>query len=524
MTKRKDIGWKEQGERKGSSAGKRPVGGRADEPIHGHVPAEMIEQGTMIGDYRVERKLDEGGMGTVYCAVHPVIGKRVAIKLLHPHVARQEVSVARFIQEARAVNEIGHPGIVDIFGFGRFVDGRHYIVMEFLEGEHLLAYMNKTGPLNALQASPLVRMIAATIAAAHAKGVIHRDLKPENVFLTLHPDRKWPPRMKLLDFGLAKLVEHKFRHGPQTRMGATVGTPYYMAPEQCRGRKVDARTDIYALGVMFYEMLTGRVPFYAEQPVDVLYMHLTRDPDPPTLWTNVPEPFEKLILECMAKAPELRPPSMNALIAKLESIESGIRQKAAAPSFADLVAGTAELLGASETDARDDDGRDNEGRDTEADLEPPTRESHESSQSSESGEMLTIKPLGTSDQQLVQKGDESGPQKENPQSRADEQALGPGELASVLAQKKHASPGHSPLSQPAGDGGGVTNAPKAPVAHARPALDPEAAAHQGHGEHTAEVKIRPAPPKASSVRWILFAVGIALGGAAGFLAAWLALK
>jgi serine/threonine-protein kinase len=340
-----------QGKRSGSSAGRRPFGSRDIEPVGVLAPVDPISPGTLIGDYRVDLKLDEGGMGTVYRAVHPVIGKKVAIKLLHPHVARQEVSVARFIQEARAVNAIGHPSIVDIFGFGRFSDGRHYIVMEFLEGQHLLAFMSENGPLQALEASPLVRMIAAALAAAHAKGVIHRDLKPENVFLLHHADRRWPPKMKLLDFGLAKLVEHKFKQGPQTRMGATVGTPYYMAPEQCRGRTVDARTDVYALGVMFYEMLTGRVPFYAEQPVDVLYMHLTKEPDPVSLWTEVPEPYEKLISECMQKAPELRPSSMNAVIARLESIERGVKESAS-PSFADLLAGTADLLGASTSEVQ----------------------------------------------------------------------------------------------------------------------------------------------------------------------------
>jgi len=284
-----------------SSAGKRPMDGeKAGVPI-----CATIEPGTLIGDYRVIKKLDEGGMGAVYEGIHPVIGKRVAIKLLHPHVARQEVSVARFIQEARAVNAIGHREIVDVFGFGKFSDGRQYIVMEFLEGCHLLSFLNENGPLEPLKACFLVRLIAGALEAAHAKGVIHRDLKPENVFLISTKGISWPPVMKLLDFGLAKLIEDKFKEGPQTRMGATVGTPYYMAPEQCRGRNVDARTDVYALGVMFYEMITGRVPFFAEQPVDVLYMHLTKDPDPPSMWTDIPQEIEDLIMACMSKPPEL---------------------------------------------------------------------------------------------------------------------------------------------------------------------------------------------------------------------------
>ena len=349
-----------------SSAGKRPMDGeKAGVPI-----CATIEPGTLIGDYRVIKKLDEGGMGAVYEGIHPVIGKRVAIKLLHPHVARQEVSVARFIQEARAVNAIGHREIVDVFGFGKFSDGRQYIVMEFLEGCHLLSFLNENGPLEPLKACFLVRLIAGALEAAHAKGVIHRDLKPENVFLISTKGISWPPVMKLLDFGLAKLIEDKFKEGPQTRMGATVGTPYYMAPEQCRGRNVDARTDVYALGVMFYEMITGRVPFFAEQPVDVLYMHLTKDPDPPSMWTDIPQEIEDLIMACMSKPPELRPAGMNTVIAKIEEIEQRLTEEEAqdSSSFADLLATTAGLLGRSDAD-NDEDNEDNDENNYEDDDE-----------------------------------------------------------------------------------------------------------------------------------------------------------
>ena len=306
---------------------------------------DPIEPGTMMGDYLVEGKLDEGGMGTVYRAVHPIIGKKAAIKVLHPHVATQETSVARFIQEARAVNAIRHPGIVDIFGFGRHTDGRHYIIMEFLEGEHLLSYLDRNGPLKPKQVCQLVRRIAEPLSAAHAHGVIHRDLKPENVFL-LHPiEGRWPPRIKLLDFGLAKLIEKQFQSGPQTRTGSTVGTPYYMAPEQCRGRTVDARTDIYALGVMMYELLTGRVPFYAEAAVDVLYMHLNEEPEPPSRFVSVPKGLERLILDCLQKPADLRPASISVLVARLDAVEREMEESFSAHvSFEDLVVQTAEIL------------------------------------------------------------------------------------------------------------------------------------------------------------------------------------
>ncbi|MFH2007449.1 MAG: protein kinase [bacterium] len=295
--------------------------------VASHTDAVAIKAGTLIGDYSVQKRLDEGGMGTVYAAVHPVIGKKVAIKVLHPHVARQEEAVARFIQEARAVNAIGHPGIVDIFGFGRFVDGRHYIIMEYLEGQQLLAYLNERGPIPPLDVLPLSRLLAESLAAAHAKGVVHRDMKPENVFLGVDPRAKkhepWPPRTKILDFGLAKLIEAEFTDKkPRTRAGVTVGTPYYMSPEQCRGKAIDRRADVYALGVMMYEMVTGRVPFYASESVDVLYMHLTQQPEAPSSHRAVPPDIEALILRCMAKVPDERPKNMEVLIAELDRVSA----------------------------------------------------------------------------------------------------------------------------------------------------------------------------------------------------------
>jgi len=297
---------------------------RAHQVASSAEPVQIVE-GTLIGDYSVLKRLDEGGMGTVYSAVHPVIGKKVAIKVLHPHVARQEEAVARFIQEARAVNAIGHPGIVDIFGFGRFVDGRHYITMEYLEGQQLLAYLNEHGPIPPLDVLPVAYQLAESLAAAHDKGVVHRDMKPENVFLGVTRGKTnhqpWPPRTKILDFGLAKLIEAEFSDSkPRTRAGVTVGTPYYMSPEQCRGKAIDRRADVYALGVMMYEMLTGRVPFYAAESVDVLYMHLTQQPEAPSSHRPVPAEIEALVLRCMAKASADRPQNMHELLAELNEV------------------------------------------------------------------------------------------------------------------------------------------------------------------------------------------------------------
>lgn len=279
-----------------------------------------IPAGTQIGEYVVRRKIDSGGMGTVYYGIHPIIKKKVAIKLIHPHVAQNPENIQRFIQEATVVNAIGDPGIVDIFGFGEYQDGRYYFVMEYLEGERLLEFLKRHGKLGAFAASQLLRSLALSLGAAHAKGVIHRDLKAENVFLVPSNDGHWPPRTKLLDFGLAKLLEPLEGHNvPHTRQGITLGTPYYMSPEQCKGKPVDARSDIYALGVLGYELLTGHLPFIHQDLTEVMHMHI-KNPVvlPPS--PERPQLLDELILGCMEKNPEDRPHDMQEVVASLEMI------------------------------------------------------------------------------------------------------------------------------------------------------------------------------------------------------------
>ena len=276
--------------------------------------------GTKLGEYVVRRRIDAGGMGTVYAGVHPVIGKKVAIKLIHPHVAQNPENIQRFKQEAMVVNAIGDPGIVDIFGFGEYEDGRYYFVMEYLRGERLLEFLKRHGKLGAFAAGQILRMLALSLAAAHAKGVIHRDLKAENIFLVPSNDGHWPPRTKLLDFGLAKLLEPlEGQDLPKTRQGITLGTPYYMSPEQCRGKPVDARSDIYALGVLGYEMITGRLPFVHEDLTEVMHMHLREKVTlPPS--AERPALVDELILGCLEKNPEDRPQDMHEVISALEMI------------------------------------------------------------------------------------------------------------------------------------------------------------------------------------------------------------
>src|SRR5688572_12334212 len=220
--------------------------------------------GDAIGDYLVERKLGHGGMGTVYAAVHPVIEKRVAIKVLRHELSESEEAVARFVREARAVNRIRHPGIVDVFGYGTTEDNRCFLVMELLEGESLGARLQHARP-DLVQSCNILVAITHALDAAHASGIVHRDLKPDNVFL-LDGDG-----VKLLDFGIAKLTARNEQlPAGYTQPGQTIGTPRYIAPEQARGDHVDGRTDIYSLGVMAFELIVGRPPFTGDNPVELV--------------------------------------------------------------------------------------------------------------------------------------------------------------------------------------------------------------------------------------------------------------
>src|ERR1700733_7992462 len=211
-----------------------------------------LAPGTFVGEYRVESKLGAGGFGTVYRAVHPVIGKPAAIKVLSRQWSSNPQMVSRFIAEARATNQIQSRNIIDIFAFGSLPDGRQYYVMELLKGQPFDQFLADRGRLAPETAIPILRDIARALDAAHAHGIIHRDMKPENVFLVFEEDRTVHP--KLLDFGIAKLLGEP-TSGHKTRTGTPLGTPIYMSPEQCNGRPVDPRTDVYALGVMTHQVL-----------------------------------------------------------------------------------------------------------------------------------------------------------------------------------------------------------------------------------------------------------------------------
>jgi serine/threonine-protein kinase len=276
--------------------------------------------GTHIGSYVVERELGSGGAGTVYACRHTMIDREVAVKVLHDEHVRDPDQVARFFQEAKAAADIGHPNIIVIIDYGTLAqDGasRTYVMMESLEGESLDKRMRRGG-LSSDDILHVLNQIASALVACHGKGIVHRDLKPSNVFLCR---RSFDPLfVKLLDFGTAKLTAP----APgmrRTQYGVVIGTPAYMSPEQCEGKgAIDHRSDIYSLGVMLYEMLTGTLPFEGSIG-DILMAHLTRTPDPPRARNpSVPPEWEALCLRMMEKSREARFQSVTQLAHALEDL------------------------------------------------------------------------------------------------------------------------------------------------------------------------------------------------------------
>src|SRR5215831_17755554 len=271
--------------------------------------------GETFGNYRVTELIGEGGMGVVYLAEHPGIGRRAAVKVLRPGLTDSAEITGRFFNEARAANAIRHPGIVEVFDCGTLPSGVSYIVMELLEGENLAARLRRVGKLPIEEARRIAVQTASALAAAHAAGIVHRDLKPDNLYLV--PDDRDPTAemVKVLDFGIAKLGQGSNNSSVRTRTGSVMGTPAYMSPEQCRGtREIDHRTDIYALGVTLYEMVCGRPPFVSEGFGEMIHFHINVAPPPPrSIDPTVPEDLERVIMWCLAKEPGERIQTMTDL-------------------------------------------------------------------------------------------------------------------------------------------------------------------------------------------------------------------
>jgi serine/threonine-protein kinase len=271
--------------------------------------------GEVLGSYRVVSRLGAGGMGTVWLGEHQLLGSKAAIKLLLPEMSEQKRIVERFFDEARAATRIQDPGIVVVHEIG-WHGTSAYIVMEHLNGETLTSRLARYGNLPVVMALRLLNHCGLAMAAAHARGIVHRDLKPDNIFVVSDPAVPGGERTKILDFGIAKLIDDADKSHSRTQTGMIMGTPAYMSPEQCRGAgNVDHRTDIYALGCVMYAMLVGHPPFVAPTAGDLIASHLREEPAAPSsLRAEIPPSVDELVLRCLAKSPDARYQTMTELV------------------------------------------------------------------------------------------------------------------------------------------------------------------------------------------------------------------
>jgi hypothetical protein len=306
-----------------------------------HSADPLIGQ-TLDGRYKIERVLGEGGMGIVYKSVHTTLGKPLAIKVLRSEVSKNEEIVQRFRQEAQSASQIGNPHIIDISDFGTLADGSTYFVMEFLGGKSLTAALCEDN-FSTARSLNVVRQLAGALGAAHEIGIVHRDLKPDNVQLIARGGQK--DFVKVLDFGIAKVGGSTSK---LTQAGQVFGTPHYMSPEQCAGTHVDQRTDIYAVGVMLYEMVCGKVPFDADNLMGILTKHLYENPVAPCEQTppaSISPELEAIVLKCLQKKPEARYQTMAELASDLDAIERGLVPQAVFAKQARSAAGPGTLTG-----------------------------------------------------------------------------------------------------------------------------------------------------------------------------------
>ncbi len=280
----------------------------------------MLPIGTELDDrYQVLAELGQGGMGEVYLVGHIHTGRQEALKVLRPELAASPEFVSRLRREARAVNRLNHPNIITMYDFGRLPDGRYYLTMEFAEGESLAKVLEREGAPPIPRTVDLLRQVCRALDHAHKRGVIHRDLKPDNLFLANYRDT---PILKILDFGLAKILDFSDRESQVTPNGSIYGTPAYMAPEQLLGDSQDDRTDLYSLGCVAFELLTGQRPFIG-RTIQLVTAHLTLAPPRPSELrpdAGIPTELEELVLSCMAKQPNERPPSAQHVLGCLDAL------------------------------------------------------------------------------------------------------------------------------------------------------------------------------------------------------------
>jgi len=282
---------------------------QADATVFESPPVDPLVGHTLDEKYRLEERLGVGGMGTVYRARHLLIDRPVAIKVLNRLFVEDEAARTRFRREARAAGRLQHPNAVTVTDFGESEDGYVYLVMELLEGRTLRDVLAKEAPLDVARSVALMLQISAAVAAAHEAGIIHRDLKPANIFVVQHTEV--PAVVKVLDFGIAKLAAELLDEEDAltlTQVGAMIGTPRYMSPEQCDGLDLTPAADVYSLGCILYEMLTGTVPFSGATPLAIAVRQTSEIPRSPRDFNlSIPPALEQVVLHTLEKRPEDRP-------------------------------------------------------------------------------------------------------------------------------------------------------------------------------------------------------------------------
>jgi serine/threonine protein kinase len=298
---------------------------QADSTVDNAPPVDPLVGHTLDEKYRLEEQLGVGGMGTVYRARHLLIDRPVAVKVLNQRFVEDEAARIRFRREARAAGRLQHTNAVTVTDFGESQDGYVYLVMELLEGRTLRDVLAKEAPLDVARSVSLMLQVSAAVAAAHEAGIIHRDLKPANIFIVQRAEV--PAVVKVLDFGIAKLAAESLDEDEPmtlTQVGAMIGTPRYMSPEQCDGADLTPASDVYSLGCILYEMLTGTVPFSGSTPLAIAMKHTSEVPrNPREFVSSIPPALEEIVLHALEKRPEDRP--QNAAEFRKELLETAER-------------------------------------------------------------------------------------------------------------------------------------------------------------------------------------------------------